>query len=54
MLEMNGRRQPQDSKEACGSRLTREKAMVASSMPMVIPVCGMLPNNPRRFFGAYS
>lgn len=28
--------------------------MVANNIPMVIPICGTLPNNPRRLAGAYS
>ena len=54
MLAMNGRRQPQDSKEASGSRDTAAKARVPMSMPTVMPVCGTEPKNPRRLRGAYS
>ncbi len=53
-LSRKGTRQPQARNWSSGRVLITVMAKVASTMPMVTPICGTLPNRPLRFLGAYS
>ena len=51
---MNGMRQPMPVRKSSPNMDTTANAAEASSMPMVMPICGTEPKNPRFSFGAYS